>query len=174
MKYFTEDLKQQKLKFPEVADPEAIFYKLNQSEDHAFNKSIELITTKFIYSRYTPMLYYEGKITQPEELAQKNMRKFMKILLVKRLESSFHAFRNSLARFIKSYEQFLDEFEGGNVYVSKKHATKIFELLEDDNDEAIQRLIDEDKAKRYNSSDFNKQFQKDLKNIFCFPRLYPV
>jgi len=164
VKYFTEDLKQQKLKFPEVADPEAIFYKLNQSEDHAFNKSIELITTKFIYSRYTPMLYYEGKITQPEELAQKNMRKFMKILLVKRLESSFYAFRNSLARFIKSYEQFLDEFGGGNVYVSKKHATKIFELLEDDNDEAIQRLIDEDKAKRYNSSDFNKQFQKDLKN----------
>jgi len=80
------------------------------------------------------------------------------------LESSFYAFRNSLGRFIKSYEQFLDEFESGNVYVSKKHATKIFELLEDDNDEAIQRLIDEDKARRYHSSDFNKQFQKDLRN----------
>jgi len=164
VKYFTEDLKQQKLKFPEVADPEPIFYKLNQNEDYTFSKSIELITTKFIYSRYTPMLYYEGKITQPEELAQKNMRKFMKILLVKRLESSFYAFRNSLARFIKSYEQFLREFSDGNIYVSKKHASKIFELLEDDNDEAIQRLIDEDKARRYNSSDFNVQFQKDLKN----------
>lgn len=89
IKYFAQDLKQQKLKFPEVADPETVLYQLNNKEDLVFSKTIELVTTKFSYSRYTPMLYYEGKITQPEELAQKNMRKFMKILLVKRLESSF-------------------------------------------------------------------------------------
>jgi len=111
IKYFTEDLKQQKLKFPEVADPEAVLYQLNDNENVVFNRTIELATTKFSYSRYTPLLYYEGKITQPEELAQKNMRKFMKILLVKRLESSFHAFKKSLERFIVSYKQFLQEFE---------------------------------------------------------------
>ena len=38
-------------------------------------------------------------------------RKFMKILLVKRLESSFHAFRLTLARFIRTYEQFLAAFD---------------------------------------------------------------
>ena len=164
IKYFTEDLKQQKLKFPEVADPEAVLYQLNDNENMVFNRTIELATTKFSYSRYTPLLYYEGKITQPEELAQKNMRKFMKILLVKRLESSFHAFKKSLERFIVSYKQFLQEFENGNVYVSKKYANKLFEFLENDDDEAIQRLIDEDKARRYDASDFNPQFEADLKN----------
>ncbi len=164
IKYFTEDLKQQKLKFPEVADPEAVLYQLNDNENMVFNKTIELVTTKFSYSRYTPLLYYEGKITQPEELAQKNMRKFMKILLVKRLESSFHAFKKSLGRFIASYEQFLQEFEKGNIYVSKKYANKLFEFLENDDDEAIQRLIDEDKARRYDASGFNPQFEADLKN----------
>ncbi len=164
IKYFTEDLKQQKLKFPEVADPEAVLYQLNDNENMVFNKTIELVTTKFSYSRYTPLLYYEGKITQPEELAQKNMRKFMKILLVKRLESSFHAFKKSLGRFITSYEQFLQEFEKGNVYVSKKYANKLFEFIENDDDEAIQRLIDEDKARRYDASGFNPQFEADLKN----------
>jgi len=163
-KYFAEDLKQQKLKFPEVADPEAVLYQLNDNENMVFNRTIELATTKFSYSRYTPLLYYEGKITQPEELAQKNMRKFMKILLVKRLESSFHAFKKSLERFIVSYKQFLQEFENGNVYVSKKYANKLFEFLENDDDEAIQRLIDEDKARRYDASDFNPQFEADLKN----------
>ena len=48
------------------------------------------------------------------------MGKFMKILLIKRLESSFHAFRNSLGRFIHSYESFISEVNNGNVYVSKK------------------------------------------------------
>ena len=31
-RYYEEDLKQQKLKFPEVADPEPVFYKLNERE----------------------------------------------------------------------------------------------------------------------------------------------
>ena len=162
--YFGEDLKRQKLKFPEVADPEAIFYELNNEENDIFNKTIELITKSFNYSRYTPMLYYKEKLTQPEELAQKNMGKFMKILLVKRLESSFYAFKNTLHRFIVSYEQFIKEFKDGNVYVSKKYTYKLFEFLENDNDEAIQRLIDEDKAQRYASKDFKTEFKEKLEN----------
>jgi len=162
VKYFTEDLKKGGLKFPEVADPEPIFYQLNNNEDYVFTRTIELVTKKFSYARYASMLYYKVKPTQPEKLAQQNMRKFMKILLVKRLESSFYAFRNTLARFIKSYEQFLHEFDNGNVYVSKKYASKIFELLEDDDDEAIQHLIDEDKARKYEAKDFRPDFKKDL------------
>ncbi|MCG2689352.1 phospholipase D-like domain-containing protein [Candidatus Parcubacteria bacterium] len=169
--YFGEDLKRQKLKFPEVANPEPIFYELNDEENEIFNSTIELITKKFNYVRYTPMLYYQGKLlTQPEELAQKNMGKFMKILLVKRLESSFYAFKNTLHRFISSYEQFIKEFENGNVYVSKKYTNKIFEFLENDNDEAIQRLIDEEKANCYPSRDFTKEFKERLENDLCILR----
>ena len=96
-----------------------------------------------------PMLYYQGKVDQLEKQSQRNMGRFMKILLVKRLESSFFAFRNSVDRFLHSYEMFIKEFDNGNVYVSKKHTNKIFELLENDDDEAVQRLIDEGKAERY-------------------------
>jgi superfamily II DNA/RNA helicase len=164
VKYFGNDMKKQGLKFPEVADPEPILYQLNENEDRVFNKTIELIARDFKYARYVPMLYYKGDISQAEDLAQKNMRKFMRILLVKRLESSFHAFRNSLSRFIKSYEQFLNEFDNGYVYVSKKYTSKLFEFLENDDDEAIQRLIDEDKAKRFTVNDFKPDFRSDLEN----------
>ncbi|MCD6568495.1 MAG: helicase, partial [Dehalococcoidia bacterium] len=164
VEYFSHDMEKEGFKFPEVADPEPVLYQLNDNEDYVFNRTIKLATRQFHYARYTPMLYYEGKITQPEELAQKNMRKFMKILLVKRLESSFYAFRNTLARFIKSYEQFLNEFDNGNVYVSKKYTGKLFEFLEDDDDEAIQRLIDEDKAQHYEASDFKPEFKEHLKD----------
>jgi len=167
--YFTRELEKQKLKFPEVANPEAVFYQLNDQEDKIFTETIKMVALDFNYSRYTPLLYYRGEITQPEELAQKNMRKFMKILLVKRLESSFYAFRQSINRFIHSYEKFLEEFDKGNVYVSKKYINKIFEFLENDNDEAIQKLIEEDKAVKYSSKGFDTKYrgllEKDLKTL---------
>ena len=170
IKYFSRELEKQKLKFPEVAKPEAVFYQLNDQEDKIFIKTIKMIALDFNYSRYTPLLYYRGEeITQPEELAQKNMRKFMKILLVKRLESSFYAFRQSINRFIHSYQKFLEEFDNGNVYVSKKYINKIFEFLENDNDEAIQKLMDEDKAVKYSSKEFDPKYrgllEKDLKTL---------
>jgi len=160
--YFGADLARQNLRFPIVTDPEPIFYELNDHEDHVFNSTIEMAVKRFKYARYTPMLYYKGGVSQPEELAQQNMGKFMKILMVKRLESSFFAFRNTLQRFIRSYEHFIREYDLGYVYVSKKYINKIFEFLEDDNDEAIQRLIDEDRAQKLPASEFRKTFRKDL------------
>ncbi len=53
--------------------------------------------------------------------------------------------------------------------MSKKHVNKIFELLENDNEEEIQKLIDEEKAYRYPSKDFEPVFiqllEKDLKML---------
>jgi len=166
VRYFAEDLNKQGFKFPEVADPEPVFYQFNENEDRVFSRTMELIIKRFQYARYVPLLYLKEdiKISQPEELAQTNMRKFMKTLLVKRLESSFFAFRNTLARFIRSYEQFLAELDRGNVYVSKKYANKIFEFLENDDDEAIQRLVDEDKAQRFGVDDFEDSFRRDLES----------
>ncbi len=163
-KYFNKDIKEQGLKFPDVKKPALLFYELNDKEDDIFNKTIDLITNQFRYARYMPMLYYEGKIDQLEKQSQENMGKFMKILLVKRLESSFFAFRNSVDRFLHSYQMFIKEFDNGNVYVSKKHINKIFELLENDDDEAVQRLIDESKAEKYESKDFRKGLRKDLQH----------
>lgn len=164
--YFGKDLERQNLKFPEVENPEPVYYELSDEEDKIFTTTIELIVKDFRYARYTPLIskYFKGEVTQLEEQSQKNMGTFMKILLIKRLESSFYAFRNSLRRFINSYEQFLEEFDKGNVYLSKKYTNKLFELLENDNDDAIQRLIDEDKAQKFEAKDFKKEFKDDLEN----------
>jgi len=165
-KYFGDDLEKQNLKFPDIDNPEPFFYELDDEEDKIFNTTIELISKKFTYARYTPLLpnYYKGSIDQLEEQSQKNMGKFMKILLVKRLESSFFAFKNSIDRFINSYDMFIKEFKNGNVYVSKKYSNKIFEYLENDDDEAIQKLIDEGKAEKFARDEFKDEFLIDLEN----------
>lgn len=164
IKYFGNDLEKQHLRFPEINNPDPLFYELNEEEDRIFTTTIELISQKFTYARYTPLLYYKGSLDQLEVQSQRNMGSFMKILLVKRLESSFFAFRNSIDRFIHSYEMFISEYEKGNVYLSKKYIGKIFEYLENDDDAAVQRIIDEGKAERHPSSDFSDTFILDLKN----------
>jgi superfamily II DNA/RNA helicase len=89
---------------------------------------------------------------------------FMKILLIKRLESSFYAFKRSVDRFISSYEMFIKTFKSGNVYTSKDYSKKIFEYLENDDDESIQKLVDEGKAEKYASNEFTDEFIKDLES----------
>lgn len=164
--YFADDLRNQKLKFPEVENPEPVFYQLNEKENDVFSTTVELIVRKFRYARYMPMLYYKGE-DKPDQLeiqSQKNMGRFMKILLIKRLESSFYAFRNTVDRFHSYYDLFLKELAEGNVYVSKKYANKIFELLDNDDDAAIQTLIESDTARKYPSEDFHDGLKKDLEN----------
>ena len=161
--YFAEDLQKQSVTFPEVKDPKPVYYQFNQQESQVFQKTVELIGKQLKYARYMPLIYHK----KPEQLdldiqSQKNLGVFMKVLLVKRLESSFHAFQNSIRRFIQSYEQFLKEFDRGNIYVSKDYSNKIFDLLDNDDEVAIQKLIDEDKATRYKAEDFTEDLKGDL------------
>ncbi len=57
-KYFDKDLKEQNLKFPEVADPQPVFYELDSQEDKIFNKTMEnkkcgfILITSFIEERF--------------------------------------------------------------------------------------------------------------------------
>jgi superfamily II DNA or RNA helicase len=162
--YFKDDLEKNNIKFPEVEAPKPIFYQLNNKEDEIFMKTVQLLTKNLTYARYTPLLYLKKRISQLEEQSQRNLGSFMKVLLVKRLESSFFAFRNSIQRFINSYQKFLDTYDNGYVFISKQYINKIFELLENGDDEAIQKLIDEGKAEKYESKDFKEEFRNYLEN----------
>jgi superfamily II DNA/RNA helicase/HKD family nuclease len=163
--YFKEDLERNNIEFPQIKDPNPLLYQLNKRENEIFMKTVELLTKKLTYARYTPLLYLKSKITPLEEQSQKNLGSFMKVLLVKRLESSFYAFRKSIGRFIESYEKFLKIYrENRKVFVSKKYANKVFELLEKDDDKEIQKLIEEGKAQEYKANEFRKDFKKHLEN----------
>ena len=165
MKYYGADLLAQGLRFPDVADPEPLFYTFDKAEDEAFSSTMDRIIHNFKYVRYKPLSpeYYLGEVDILEQQSQVNLARFMRILLVKRLESSIHAFTLTLDRFIRSYERFIEEFEKGYVYSSKKYTGKIFDLLEAGDEEGVQRLIDQDKADRLPASDFKPEFLAHLK-----------
>jgi len=165
-RYYGEDLKRQGFKFPEVANPEPLFYKFNKTEAEVFDETIRSLTHDLKYARYTPLAYYTGERDEHEHevQSQRNLAKFMKILTVKRLESSFIAFQSTLGRFIQTYERVIAEFRKGHVFISKKHIGKIFELLESDNQEGIDLLLEEEKAEKLSAKDFEPEFIADLEN----------
>lgn len=160
--YFRKDLENRLFKFPEVSKPNKVYYEFDEDTDRVFNRTIEKIK-EFKYARYTPILYLRHPDPE-EEVGQRNLRRFMKILLVKRLESSFFAFKNTLDRFISSYKKFIKMCEDGTVYISKKYTAKIFELLDNDDEEEIMRLVEEEKVREYKISEFSNNYLDDLQS----------
>jgi superfamily II DNA or RNA helicase len=164
-KYYADDLKQNNIKFPEIEKPQPLYYLLNDDEDKIFDDTLREITQNFKYARYTPLLYLKEGLTDRKAQSQKNMGSFMKILLVKRLESSFYAFKQTIDRFIKSYENFIKAFNNnGNVFISKKHIKKILEYVDSDNYDEINKILEEGDAEQYSINEFSSDFLNDLNN----------
>jgi len=160
--FFSKDIKQQGLTFPEVADPIALPYEFDDEINSIFNETIDIIQEKFLKARYTPYKYLIKKPADFDIARQDNLGAFMKTMLVKRLESSFHAFKLTVKRFIQSHEDFVKMFNSGTVMISKK--LNVFDLMDEDDQEKINKLIDEGRLETYNSNDFKENFIEDVQS----------
>lgn len=158
--YYADDLAKQGLTFPKVGSPEKIIYSFDEETDDAFSQTINIIKD-FKYARYTPLLYLKDKKKYATMLAaQHNMGGFMKGILVKRLESSFYAFRKTLDRFIESYEKFIEMSKNGKIYISKK--VNVYDLLDDGNTQKLMYLIEQQDVMEFEAKEFSSQFFRDL------------
>ena len=159
-KYYGEDLRKQGLSFPKLGDPNQILYEFDEETEDAFKDTISAIKT-FSYSRYKALAYLKdpGKYASLVVGAQ-NMGGFMKGILVKRLESSFYAFRKTLDRFVESYEKFIAMYDSGEVWISKK--VDVYDLIDDGDIERLLQLEEDDDAMHFKSKQFRTDFIKDL------------
>ena len=158
-KYFKKDLEKQNLSFPDIAEPKQIIYSFPQDIENVFDKTLANIK-KLSYSRYTPHIYLKKQAVAFEETHEKNLRGFIKTILVKRLESSFYAFKKSISRFEKSYQKFIAMYENGTVWISKK--VDVYDLLENDNEDKLEELFNQKNAQKFESKEFNPNFKKHL------------
>ena len=163
IEYYKEDLEAQGLTFPELGNPEKIVYIYKDHIEAVFNHTIQSIQ-KLTYARYKPLTYLEDVPKQVASLlvSQINMSGFMKSILVKRLESSFEAFKKTLNRFIKSYVKFLAMCEQGEVYISKK--VDVYDLLDNGDDDKLMELVEEDIIQNFPITAFNNKFIASIKH----------
>jgi len=157
---YPDDVEKQGLKFPELETPRKLIYQFDKNTEEVFNETLSVIT-KLKYARYSPLTYLKNPTKAQKSLmtGQMNMTGFMRSMLVKRLESSFHAFKNTLKRFIDSYTRFINMYEDGIIWISKKN---INDLIDAADDEALMDLYEEDKAQKFFATDFREEFYDDI------------
>lgn len=160
--YYKDDLEKQGLSFPKAGSPEKIVYEFDEQTDATFTETIAVVKD-FKYSRYMPLTYLKDKKKYATMLAaQRNMGGFMKGILIKRLESSFYAFRKTLGRFIESYEKFIEMAKSGTVYISKK--VDVYDLLDDGDIKKLMYLIEQQDVMKFDTKEFELKFLRDLES----------
>ncbi|HNY45090.1 MAG TPA: helicase-related protein [Bacteroidales bacterium] len=165
-KEYLEDLEVQGIKFPKVGDPVALYYKLDGKLSELFFDTVSLITNLdeegnkidgLGYYRYRAIEF----LTKEEdknmygnvESISDRLSAIMKTLLVKRLESSFYAFTQSLSRFQKAIENMLGMFDDNRIFIAPD--LDINKLLEEG------LSYDEIEAKINEKGGNNKEYKKD-------------
>ena len=125
-----------------------MFSKLN----FAIYEEIENLNPEFRKKYHTPDVTYSA------------LAKIMKTLLVKRLDSSFSAFKSTFLKFVEKTRSKIKQFENNRIYIIDIGDVHIAEyILEDREDELIERINKEESiGDIYKANDFNKNFIEKL------------
>ena len=183
---YLDDIKSQGIVFPKIDDPIALHYKLDKELSQLFLETVELITgidengdeaEGLGYYRYRAIEFLakaeDKKIYGDVRSISGRLSAIMRTLLVKRLESSFFAFTQSLIRLRKAVDNMIDMFDNDRVFIAPD--LDINKLLEegwsyDEIEAKIAKINDKGgNNKEFSSSSFKKEFydllQEDKKRI---------
>ncbi len=173
------DLDQQGIKFPKVEPPKKVEYLMDEKLNELFYKTVSYLTDKdsndeliyIKYKRYQAIsglnkevqdMYYENA-----ETVSKSLAFIMKTQLIKRLESSFYAFKKSLGNFQTATDRMIKMFENNKVFIAPDaNVNKLMNdgWSEEDIEEKIKLLSEENpKNQTFESSDFKDDFLPFLK-----------
>lgn len=169
-KEYLEDLDTQGIKFPKVGDPIPLYYELDGKLSELFFDTVSLITNLdedgnkvdgLGYYRYRAIEFLakeeDKKMYGNVESISGRLSAIMKTLLVKRLESSFYAFTQSLSRFQKAIDNMIGMFDDNRIFIAPD--LDINKLLEEG------LSYDEIEAKINEKGGNNKEYRKDSFDI---------
>ena len=174
---YLKDIKEQGIEFPNINPPNEVNYEFNDRLSVLFDRTITLLTgldenRKEVgglgYYRYRAIEYLineeDRKRYGDVESISGRLAAIMKTLLVKRLESSFHAFKMSLGRLLKNTDYMINMFEEDKVYVAPD--INVNKYLDEGDEEGLEAKINSKGGnnKIYQSKDFKETFIPLLEN----------
>lgn len=164
-KYYSEDLKVNNMEFPEVHKPIPVYYEFDDYINEVFEETLHLLNENLHYAKYRPLAdEYQSVPDEKFANSQQNFANFMRIQLIKRLESGNYAFKKSITNWIKIHEEALQLlYEKNEFYTSRDYNYKIFDLVINEDVDKVEELIKKEKVKKYSRNDFTNLFINDLK-----------
>ena len=202
-KYYKEDMESQGLVFPKIVGPNTLKYIMDDELAQLFsdtmtiiapNQNERLLTNEWLkYSRYRAIEYFVDPANEQKHTGRGNrgvndvarqMATIMQILLVKRLESSFTAFTQSLFNLRRYTENMIRMWENNTIFVcpqinvnqeldyeakTKKRGGKVsFNDCVEEIRVKIQKLTNQGRNERgqnaeYERNDFKEEYYSQLK-----------
>lgn len=174
---YLDDMKKQGIEFPEPAPPRPKVYQMDTKLSKLFFRTIFYLTDddKINYLRYQAIRYLNDELREmyydQAILVSKSLAGIIKTLMVKRLESSFHAFRISLGNLTKATENMIHMFENGKVFIAPD--LNINDLLEkgisfeDLENMILEMNIENPRNNVFKPENFNPEFIDGLKKDYA-------
>ncbi|MCL2414711.1 MAG: phospholipase D-like domain-containing protein [Bacteroidales bacterium] len=169
---YKKDLKEQGIAFPVVKQPEKILYQLDSKLETLYDNTLKTLAEELTYYRYQAIKFLipeKKNKYKNAELASQQLKYIMKTLLVKRLDSSFYAFRKSLERFAQATANMVKMFDNNRIFIAKNFDVNKY-IEENREEELFQHLIDlkdtDPTIEICTASDFEDGFVEGLKADF--------
>lgn len=146
---YNDDLVRQKVKIPTKLNLTELDYKLDDDLVILFDKTVEVIEDKKVglgYYRFRGIEYLDNKIQKElnipkgaDKRISDQLASIMRTILIKRLESSFFAFKKTLKRQERNLEIFIEMFNNDRIFIAP-HLKPVNWILEDREDELIEKI----------------------------------
>lgn len=177
---YKADLDRQGIKFPHIEQPNECIYELNTELSILFGETMILLTDTrdtelnpegqgLDYARYRAIEFLVGEARKKYKQAQHItglLSAIYRVHMVKRLESSFFAFKKSLHTFKKITQDMIDMFEEDKILIAPDFDVKGMMAKDMELDEIIEKIAEKGLDKSdfvYKASDFNPVFLDMLK-----------
>ncbi len=134
--YYADDMERQHLKFPKIEGPNELEYQMDFQLSHLFADTMDIIapseeyklqSNRYLsYYRYRAIQFladetnkrkYDARGSRDADKLADQLANIMQINLVKRLESSFSAFYQSLLNLRQYTRNMIDMWESDNIFI---------------------------------------------------------
>jgi superfamily II DNA or RNA helicase len=142
------DLANQGVVFPQIEPPRKILYPLSPALENLYDRTMLLLSRPddqgLTYNRYRAIGFLKPEKKRKYQNADRisaQLARIMRTLLVKRLDSSFHAFKESLRRFRDATGVMRNMFARGTIYIAPNLNVTQF-MMEGREEELIAKIAE--------------------------------
>lgn len=177
---YWNDIIDQGLKFPDIVPPKQILYQLDEKLNDLYDNTVHIVKdtrSGLGYYRYQAIKFLTPdakaqykKIAQIDEnqatRISEQLAHIMRILLVKRIDSSFHAFKMSLKRYHDANLAMVKMIEKNRVFIAPK--LNVSEYILNEDEQTLERLLidseNEALVQAFTKEDFAEEFIAGIHN----------
>ncbi len=172
---YKKDLNAQGIIFPHILPPKELSYNLNESLSNSFYSTLTALTDEsapehITYARYRAVEFLKPEFRERYKNATQigqSLAGIYRVHMVKRLESSFYAFKKSLYTLLRITSDMIKMFEEDKIIIAPELNIKDLQFKGLSLDEIMNYILDKGYSKDdvlYHAEDFDPKFLEMLYN----------